>query len=172
MKFAGAVMICAACTFWGIKKGEEIKKHYEQMLYIKKLLIMIRGEIKYNCGILGEVFLNISEKIKAPYNKIFSDFSYNLENCDGGMFNEKWETEVINEIIKQTDLKMTDVEELKELGLDFGYLDISMQLNYIDLCIDRLSEKIKTEHEKMEGGVKLARVLGIMSGVLITIIII
>ena len=47
-----------------------------------------------------------------------------------------------------------------------------MQPNYIDLYIDRVSGEIEDTKDKLQGSIKLFKALGIMGGLLLTILII
>ena len=44
-------------------------------------------------------------------------------------------------------------------------------LNYIDFYIDKLNNEIEETYEKLQGDVKLFKALGIMGGLLLTILI-
>lgn len=171
MKLLGIIMICTCSSMLGFMQGERLRQHYDEQIYLKKIVMLIRGEIRYNCGVLSEVFENVSRKVKEPYKDIFSQLSGSLSKGDGETFNDIWNSTVIKKL-SGTRLFERDIEGFKELGENMGYLDTQMQLNYIDLYIDRLSGEIEDTKDKLQGSIKLFKALGIMGGLLLTILII
>lgn len=171
MKLIAVFIICISSAYIGFCKGEGLKAHYNEQLYLKKTVMLVRGEIRYNCGVLSEVFKNISRKVKKPYSDMFLQLGDELDKGSGEMFSEIW-NRVITDSLRLTKLNDRDIEGLSELGENMGYLDITMQLNYIDFYIDRLSEEIQATEDKLKGNVKLCKALGIMGGLLLSILII
>lgn len=170
MKLIGIIMICSGSAMLGFMQGERIRQHYQEMIYLKKMVMLIRGEIRYNCGVLSEVFGNVAEKLKEPYKDIFLKLSVELNKRGGERFNDIWNNTVIKRL-GETKLFQSDIEGFKELGENMGYLDIQMQINYIDFYIDRLSMEIRDTGDKLQGSIKLFKTLGIMGGLLLTILI-
>lgn len=157
-------------TMSGIYKGNCIMHQYRELLYLKKTVLLIHGEIRYNCGAVGEVFLNVSKRVKEPYGTAFMSLSNELEKHSGREFSDMWNTYVI-ENISEVGLDEQDVERLRELGENIGYLDIKMQLNYLDFYIEKLNDRINDVKTGLEGNVKLCRTLGVMGGLLAAIFI-
>ena len=71
-----------------------------------------------------------------------------------------------------TFLNKEDVTRLKELGDTMGYQDQKMQLAKIDLYVDRLSQTVDEEKEKMSETMKMYKTLGVMAGIMIAIVLI
>ena len=171
MKLLSVFIICVSSAMIGFGRAEGLKAHYNEQIYLKKMVMLIRGEIRYNCSILSEVFASVSRKIKKPYSDIFLELSNELDKGSGEMFADIWKRSVIKKL-EDTKLSESDIEGFKELGECMGYLDIEMQLNHIDFYIDKLSEEIKDTGDRLEGNVKLCKALGIMGGLLLSILII
>lgn len=171
MKIFGIVIICTASAALGFAQGEHYRKHYQELIYLKKIMLLIRGEIRYNCGVLSEVFANVAGRVKEPYREIFEGLSGELDSGNGKVFSEIWDNTVIMQL-DRTLLWKDDIEELKELGDGMGYLDMEMQLNCIDFYTDKLADRIQLTGERLKGNEKLFKVLGIMGGILITVLLI
>ncbi len=170
LKIIGAIMICTGCTALGFAIGDAYIKHYKELIYLKKVFVMIKGEIRYNCGMLSEVFLNVSSKVKEPYKEAFILLSEQLEERDDKSFDVMWNN-IFIEKLRTSSLWSDDLSGLIELGESMGYLDKQMQLNSIDLFINNLENEIKEIYVKLEGNTKLYRALGVLGGLLITILI-
>lgn len=160
----------ATGTALGINRGNRLTGQYQELLYLKKMVLLIQGEIRYNCGTIGEVFLNISKRLKEPYKSSFVELSKQLEKCRGEAFSDMWNTCII-EPAMQSGLSGQDMESFRELGENLGYLDIQMQLNYLDFYIEKLNARIAEVKAGLDGNVKLCRTLGIMGGLLAAVFI-
>lgn len=154
----------------GIKKGNTIIHQYQELLYLKKTVLLIHGEIRYNIGTVGEVFFNVSKRVKEPYKEAFEALSNELENHNGREFSHMWNTYIIK-AVADLGLSEQDVERFRELGENIGYLDIQMQLNYLDFYIEKLNDRINDVKTGLDGNVKLCRTLGVMGGLLAAIFI-
>lgn len=155
----------------GIKKGNRIIHQYQELLYLKKAVLLIHGEIRYNCGTVGEVFFNVSKRLKEPYKSSFKTLSEELENHSGEDFSHMWNA-YVTEPVSKSGLSGQDVERFKELGENIGYLDMQMQLNYLDFYIEKLNIRIDEAKTSLDGNVKLCRTLGVMGGLLAAIFMI
>ena len=62
-----------------------------------------------------------------------------------------------------------DLDKLKELGENLGFLDKDMQMNYINLYLENLSLSIAENQDKVQADEKLSRVLGILAGIFIIV---
>ncbi len=171
IKICAVLGILTFCTCYGFRKGGEIKKRYEELLYLKKIAMLMRGEIKYNRAILSDVFSGLGQRLKQPYKQAFLDMAGELKEHFQGGFRAIWERNFI-ETAKKSGLKQEDLEPIKELGENLGYLDLEMQLKVMDLYLEKQELKLSELRVKMSEDIKLCRVLGIMAGLFISILII
>lgn len=171
MKMLGIIIICTCSAALGFKQGEACVSHYRELVYLKRIMLLIRGEIRYNCGVLSEVFSNVAGRIKEPYSGLFISLGESLDSGSGRLFADIWNEEVL-EKLSGTALHTEDIEGLRELGEAMGYLDMEMQLNSIDFYTDRLNERIESTKESLKGNVRLFKVLGIMGGALIAVLLV
>lgn len=78
----------------------------------------------------------------------------------------------IEEYLRDTYLKKTDLEHLKEIGLHMGYMDEEMQIGTINLYL----EQLELEIQKMRAGIavqrRLCNCLGVMGGIFLAIVLI
>lgn len=170
LKLLGVFFIMFSSILCGIKKANSYKEHYEELLYLKRVFIMIRGEIRYNIGTLSEVFFSVGKKLKDVYRESFLELSDRLLGGSGTVFRDEWENVVISGL-KECKLWEKDLEMLREVGENMGYLDMEMQLGFIDLYLEKLEEEIINGRAELKTNMKLYKVLGVMGGMLISILI-
>ena len=160
IKFIGAAFLIVA----GCMSGKEISSNYlnrlRQLEEIKKTIIFICGEIKYNNSNLDYVFTKISknskEFIKEFLESVVKDLNGNTEK----------------EIKTKTSLEASDLNDLKDMGNLLGITDKDTQINNMNLYLEKIQLQIdKLEKEKDEK-CRLYKTVATMFGLLIVITII
>lgn len=172
LKFIGILLILTASLAAGAVLAYQVKGRLEELIYIKKLMLMFRGELDYKNAMLPEAFRAVAVKAKAPYDELFGSLAKETEEnfsmTMAGLFSET----VDKVLAGRTYLKKEDLGGFKEIGDTLGYQNQKMQLSNVDLYIDRLSALIDDDREKMAETIKVYRTLAMMTGVLIAIVLI
>lgn len=171
IKFVGIIILLISSSAIGAVLSYKVKGRVEDMIYIKKLMIMFRGELNYKNSMLPDAFTAVSAKAKSPYNLFFSSLAKDTEENFSKNMTDVFADNVDKYIEKNTYLKQEDLEKLKEIGDTLGYQDKKMQISNIDLYIERLSDTIEESREKMGEQMKVYRTLAMMAGILISIIL-
>ena len=171
IKCVGVAMILTSSCGMGFKLSADLLKRIEELKVLKKIILMLRGEIKYNNSTMSEAFETISNRIDNPYKTFLGEASKELNSLSGKTFVEIWRF-MIDKNLAVTKLNKKDKERLKALGDNLGYLDKEMQLSTIDLYLEHLELEIDEGNNNMNTNSRLYKCLGIMGGVLVTLIII
>lgn len=171
IKFVGIILLLGASFAAGRVLAYQIKQRVNELIYIKKLMLMFRGELDYRNAMLPEAFRAVAAKAREPYKKLFLELASSTEEnytmTMSGLFAEK-----VDKILEgNTFLKKEDLARFKELGDTLGYQNQKMQLSNIDLYLDRLSFSIDEDREKMADTMKVYRTLAMMTGVLLSIVL-
>ena len=172
VKLIGLVMLVAAEIATGSIMAYRVKMRVEELVYIKKLMLMFKGELRYKNAMLSEAFMAVSFRAKKPYDKLFDGLSKATEENNTTTMAKVFESKVDELLVEDTFLKKEDIHWFKELGETMGYQDQKMQLANIDLYVERLSQVVLEEKEKMNETMKMYRTLGVMAGLLVFIVLI
>ena len=172
VKFIGIAMLIATAVATGSIMAYRVKQRVEELIYIKKLMLMFKGELRYKNAMLSEAFMSVAIRARGPYDKLFEGLSEATEKNYTTTMAKVFEMKVDEILIGNTFLKKEDIHWFKELGETMGYQDQKMQLANIDLYIDRLSSVVDEEKEKMNETMKMYRTLGVMAGLLVAIALI
>ena len=137
IKFVGIILLLGASFAAGRVLAYQIKQRVNELIYIKKLMLMFRGELDYRNAMLPEAFRAVAAKAREPYKKLFLELASSTEEnytmTMSGLFAEK-----VDKILEgNTFLKKEDLARFKELGDTLGYQNQKMQLSNIDLYLDR-----------------------------------
>lgn len=165
------ILLVVGCGYAGWVRGNKIKKIYDELHYIKKIIMLLKGEIQYNRNVLSSVFEGIADRIKEPYGSIFFNMAKELNMHRGESFNSIWKDNLIK-YVYSIGCKEKDVAPLLELGENMGYLDMQMQINIIDLFLDKQELILNEYRQTINDDIKLCRVLGIAAGLFLAILIV
>lgn len=171
MKIIGIIMILLSGTGIGFKSSENLIRQNNQLKKLRTMLVILRGEIKYNNSIMSQAFRNVSGRVEEPFREFLTYVADNLDKYEGKPVSEIWEMG-IKDKLSISMLSKKHLEKLKDLGKTLGFLDMEMQLSYIDILTGELSKDIEENTIKMKDNCKLYRALGVMGGILVVLIIV
>ncbi len=169
LKIAGSILIIMATTGIGLSLGRDLKIRLDNLRYIKKLMLMLRGEIKYLKAPLGEAFFNVGKRAKEPFDSFFNKIALEIDSLECVSFYEIW-CKYIEEELAKIKLNKRDCLTLKRVGEHLGYMDKEMQLGMIDLYVEQLEEEIKVSKDSMDEKIRVYNCLGVTVGVFAVLI--
>ncbi|WP_099466917.1 stage III sporulation protein AB [Konateibacter massiliensis] len=170
IKLAGSALIIFATTGIGFTAGRDLKIRLDNLRYIKKLMLMLRGEIQYLKAPLGEAFFNVGKRARAPFDLFFDRIAQEIESLECESFYAIW-CKHIDEELSQIKLTKPDCQTLKRVGEHLGYMDKEMQLGMIDLYVEQLEEEIKLSKENIDEKIRVYHCLGVAAGIFAVLII-
>lgn len=170
IRVLGIVVVLLASCGLGFRISYELIYRIDDLQQIKRVMIMLRGEIKYANAPLTEALSSIASRVPAPWKELLKEMTETMENCDGESFASIFQT-MQKKYLEGTSLLPKDISRLGDFGSNLGYLDKEMQMGSIDLYLEELEEQIKEAGEKVEKNSKLYRIMGMAVGVLILMII-
>lgn len=171
LKIIGFIIVILSSIIIGCVMGNNVKLRVEELVYVKKMLLMFKGELDYKNAMLSDAFFTVGIKAKEPYDKVFMELSRAAEeNCTETM-SLIFKRELEKNLVGNTYLKEEDINKIIEIGDTLGYQNKEMQLSNIDLFIERLDVLIGEEQNKMHDTVKVYRTMSIMTGLFIAIVL-
>lgn len=171
MKIIGCILVVLSSTGMGFYFSSEMKCRIEDLKEWKKLMGLLRGDIRYANTPLPEAINSIHKRHDGNYKAFFNQVSIELSELSGHTFPEIWKAAVENKLVN-TSLTKKDKLHLTQFGENLGYLDKDMQMNTIDLYLSQLEEVINEQTKTVKEKSYLYNTLGIMAGIFITIIMI
>lgn len=171
MKIIGCILVVASSTGMGFFFSNEMRCRIENLKELRKLIGLLRGDIRYANTPLPEAIGSITRRQNGNFNNFFNDVGTKLRELSGHTFSEIWKEAVQKELI-DTSLSKKDKLHIIQFGESLGYLDKDMQMNTIDLFISQLEDEIKELSKTVKEKAYLYKTLGIMGGVFIIIIMI
>ncbi len=170
LKLAGSILVVISSLLYGSKVCRELSEHVGQLVGLKEMLLMLRGEISYARTPLKEAFQQIAAQGKEPFSSFLEKAAQGLggkEENIGEFWRRLVEQEAGNFYFSKEELGL-----LERVGENFGYLDVQMQLKNLELYMEQAQVLIEKAQKELMDRQKLARTLSLMCGLFLVILLI
>jgi stage III sporulation protein AB len=168
IQITGAVLICAATTLLGFHIGGAGRRRSRDLMEFKKSMILLKSQIDYAIYTLPRAFSHIAQRSVPPFDSFYEKLAADID--DGADASASWNENITN--LKDSNLHKDDLSNFALLGTSLGHMDKDVQINSIDMIITNIDDtltRLLTENPKNS---RMYRGLGIVSGLLITIVLI
>ena len=171
LKLTGSLMVTCSCGALGLWKAAQWKEHLGMLEQLRKMLVLLKGEILYAHAPLGEAFGNVGRKAEGVLARLFLGVEERIGRQQGELFYVIWreETEACREDMLLSEREM---EELIAFGEHLGYLDLEMQEHTIALYLEQLELRIRESQEAARTKQKLYQSLGVAGGIFLVILLV
>lgn len=171
MKIFGGLIVIAASAGIGYLTGLDYQKYLDELRYLRLVMMQLKGEIGYTRGALSEVTGRLSNRVREPYRSWLLHLSEALEERSEATFSRIW-TASIDSDLKSSFLTAEDMEDLKQTGINLGYLDAAMQIGILELYMERLELKIQQIQAGVSEKRRVWNCLGLLGGIFLTIMLV
>lgn len=170
-KLLGACLVLMAGVGCGMAYSRNQRMRLEQLRQLQQLMLLLQGEIQYQCSILPEAFLTCGNQVSSICGRWLADTGKRLNNMEGIPFQTIWEQQ-LQALQKETALNAANIEDLRRLGNQLSYPDKETQLGAIQLYCQRIKQQEEHLTGELPGKMKLGTALGILSSVFLIILLI
>ena len=171
LKMISSVLVIASSAGIGMYFSSTLKERLETIRELKKVMLLLRGNITYSNATLPEALNSIANRQKGELKDFLSYVSSELYQMNGKTAAEIWKNGV-ELMLKESALSKKDKESLIQFGNGLGYLDREMQLGTIDFYIASLETDMDEIQRTKREKTYLYNSLGVMGGIFLTIIFI
>jgi stage III sporulation protein AB len=169
MEWIGAMMILSVTTWAGFDIAARYKKRPGHIRQWKNALQMIEAEMVFGQSSLWEVCENLSKHLPDPVGKFFKSIIEEKEHCSN--FSQRW-TSHLKKHWSSNALTKNEWEILTQFGRTLGQHDLEQQQKQIKLTLHHLDRELHDALEVCDQYQRMARGMGVLSGLLVIIIII
>ena len=170
LKLAGSLLVTCSCGALGLWKAGQWKEHLGMLEQLRKMILLLKGEILYAHSPLEEALEQAGRKSEGVLASFFIQVASRIQDREGEVFFELWKEEIQNH---KRNFLFTEKEcaELKAFGEHLGYLDLDMQERTIALYLEQLDLSIDYYRSHEQEQTKLFTSLGVMGGLFLSIIL-
>ena len=137
LKLLGMFCILSGSTGLGIRFAKELDLRIQELSELQKLMILLKGEIRYMHQPLPEAFLQLSVSAASPLGDFFRHMGEELQERRGGTADSLWKKNMKQDL-KGLHISSQEWSGLEALGGMLGYLDVEMQMNTLDYYLEQL----------------------------------
>ena len=183
-KVIGGILILSATAGAGVVYGNELKRYLRNMVYLRYVFGLIRGEIEYTCAPLPEIFFGVSARVKEPYRRWLKKTAEEMECRDLSGFARVW-NRCTDKYLEIPGLKQEHKILIKEPGTFLGSFEKDISDRAMEMYLNipggngvrvYRSNKMDLEIEKLRAElaskVKVGRCLGVMAGLFFIVLLI
>ena len=172
VKLAGVCIILLGCTGVGYSIVQERKQELINCAQWQRILAIMENEMAFQKASIHEICFRISRhsSVTAGNRDFFLKIAEEMEDNKGQTLGDTWKREMQLHL-KHVKLPENMKKELSFLGEKLCYEDVGMQRKVIKMLEEEL-EQIRTDRaQEDEKRNKVTMCMGIMTGLLITIIL-
>ncbi|HCC06722.1 MAG TPA: hypothetical protein DEP72_00955 [Clostridiales bacterium] len=171
IKIIGMLIVIATSAGIGFYIPKLHKNKIEFLIDMRQSFYLLKNEINYSINTIVVSFFNIYEKASNQCVKqFFYDMYEKLQEKSGISLKSTWETGV-NELLCKEKINENEAKHITSFGNSLGYLDREQQLKNIDFLVEGLDEIILMHKEKYEKHSKLYSRMGILVGLMATVVL-
>ena len=163
IKFLIIIFIIVISSYIGFLKGNVYVEREKEIKNILNSLDYLRNKIEYTNLFLKDIFNCISDDVYKGKDNMFKK-SLNSNLSLRNSFKE--------EIKNNSKINDEDKSILLNFAMDLGTMDKKLQISKIDICTNFLTKNLKNAEELKIKNTKMFKVLGVVSGLVISIILI
>lgn len=170
LKLLGMFCILSGSTGLGIRFAKELDLRIQELSELQRLMLLLKGEIRYMHRPLPEAFLHLSEGAPPPFRDFFCHTAEALQRRQGHTAGEIWQKNMEQDL-KGLHISIREREELERLGSMLGYLDVEMQVNTLDYYLEQLGLSAAGAAETAKNCRRLYQYMGVLGGAALVILI-
>lgn len=171
MKIIGIILIFLSGTSIGLYYSFKPIFRKNDLLEMKRALLILNSEIKFLSTSIKEAINNIENSINSPIKEIFSNFKINLEKKRGESLKNIWE-QTLSKSIKNTYFIKEDFEKFKLIGNAIGNYDKELSLNNLKIIFEYIDFSLKSIEKENAKNFKMYKSIGILGSLALIILLI
>lgn len=170
MKILGALLLILTTTWIGFEWSRSLTMRPRQIRQLKSALQILEAEIVYSQSPLQEAFIIIAKQLPDPISRFFRYLHENLQQ-DHANFVTIWEKNVLD-LKSNSYLRNNETEILQQFGRTLGKHDFYQQQKHIQLALRHLDRELEEARDEQLRYSKMAKSLGVLSGLFIVLLLV
>ena len=169
LKAAGGILAFAGCALLGYWYRQRFQERIRHIRRLEGILEMLMSEVRFAKAPLPECCEKLGKRLESPYREAFEAAGRAGEKKEGEAFGDCLEKK-LQECLPQTPLGREEKEIFLRLVREWGYEDGRMQLKNMEQNLEMLQAVRKRLEREVEEKGRMAMGLGVMGGLLLTIL--
>lgn len=160
-KGIGICLILIAAIGCGNCYNNRLKLRLEQLRQLQQFMLLLEGEIQYQCSMLPEAFITCGKQVNGVCGQWWIEMGERLNAMEGEDFQTIW-VQQLKCLYGKTQLSEASMNDLKRLGNQLSFPDRDTQLGAMRLY----AQKLQKQEEQLTGELPVKTKMGVTFGVL------
>jgi stage III sporulation protein AB len=170
MQIIGALAVTGGAAALGFYYAKKQTERIQDLLEMKKALLILSSEIEYKRTPLPDAAANIGKRAARWVVTLFIRFGELLNGAKSESAFQLWR-QALDEAKQDAALEAEDIQIIEDFGKTLGYLDKQMQQNAIAYTVGYIDEKNTALQVQADSNKKMYRSLGVIGGLLLAVIL-
>lgn len=171
LRAAGAGITILASALLGVRAAAQLENSYQELLYLQRLTVMLKGELRYSRTVLSQICARLSGGTREPYREWFAEMAVRLEERRGSSVSSIW-SECTQRYLGRSALPPAELERLTGLGRYLETADPETQIDQLTGYQEQLGLSIQDMRTEIREKKKLFCCLGVSGGILLSVLLI
>ena len=165
-KLFGVILLLVGFCGLTFEKIREETEKLKEMVRIKEFSAYLLNEIEYSHIPIPDICREYIGRCEGKLKAFLESVCKKYEDNQGKSFDVIWEQE-----LKNYDGKCEEKQWLSKMSKEFGFSNVGMQISAIGQYLTDVEKMILQKEKKFQENKKLILYFGIMSGLLISIVL-
>lgn len=169
-KIIACILLVTGTSGMGYSYYMELRNRLHNLNQMKEIMTMIENEISYGKASLPNLCRTLEHKVKDSYKIFFTYINQQMKKDLGVRFGDIW-IQACDKLKELQTIKKEDIMILKDFMGNQNYNNIEMQIKAMEFRRKELEKAIEQLEVTIHNSKKMYLSLGVMSGLLISIIL-
>lgn len=171
LRVVGITVVLIASSMFGYSLSHDYLMRIKNLEQTKKMLLLLKGEIKHNNSGINESIINIASRLENVMGT-FLEYIWKQFNEKDCSIREAWDMGIEKILKTKSSLKQEDILVIRDIGTNLGITDRDTQINNILNSMEIIELKIDELNQARGEKCRLYRTLGVMAGAFMAIVLI
>lgn len=162
-------MILVSGTGCGFALSSRLTRRKRNLEMILRMLILLKGEIRYGNTSLYDAFTGAAGKLDGKYREFFLNTAEMMQTRKGKNFGDLFRS-CAEKTFGTAGLTPEEREKLYSLGDRLGYLGMDMQLKQLEMLERELEYSLGELQKELPEKKKICRSLGVLLGIFLAVL--
>ncbi len=171
LKIIGVLMVVFSTSAYGLILSRDLHSRLNELKEIKKIMFLLKGEIAFGLTPVFEACDNTARRSNGVFKDILLDFAGHETEVKTSSIDEIWKRS-FEKGLSKSHLNGNEKDRIILLGSSLGLADSKTQENAITAYLNELEVSIEQLEKSTPSKTRLYNSMGIMCGIVLTIIIV
>lgn len=166
VKLLGMILLIVGFCGLSMDRVKDEKTQLKRLSHLKGFATYLLREIEYSHIPIPDICEEYLGRSEGALKDFLEKVCENFEKNEGKSFDAIWEDNA-----REYQGKKEEKQLLRKLSRSFGFCNTGMQLSAIEQYLDELEKLVLQKEKKFQDNKKLILYFGVMSGLLLSIIL-